>query len=123
MVDADSIESDTPLVEAVLKSEQFFNVTDYPKVLFVSKQFLWVNETEAVLIGELTLRDVTREVGFHVELIDTGKADAAKGEERILVKASTSISRAQFGLDAWSSAVNDDVSLCMSVEAVRYRDT
>jgi len=124
MLDTRSLETDTPFIEAVLKGEQFFDVGDYPKMLFVSKRFRWVNNAEAVLIGDLTLRGVTREVGFHVELIDTGEVDASpQSEERILVKATTLISRTQFGLDAWSSTVNDDVSLCMSVEAVRYRDT
>lgn len=123
MLDTQSLETDTPFIEAMLKGEQFFDVGHYPKMLFVSKRFRWVNDAEAVLIGDLTLRGVTREVGFHVELIGTGAVDASQSEERILVKATTLISRAQFGLDAWSSTVNDDVSLCMSVEAVRYRDT
>jgi polyisoprenoid-binding protein YceI len=123
MLDTNSLETNTPFIEAVLKSEQFFDVGQFPKMLFVSKRFRWVNDAEAVLIGDLTLRGVTREVGFHVELINTGEVDASQREERILVKATTLISRTQFGLDALSSTVNDDVSLCMSVEAVRYRDT
>ncbi len=123
MLDTKSLETNTPFIEAVLKSEQFFDVGQFPKMLFVSKRFHWVNDAEAVLIGDLTLRGVTREVGFHVELIDTGEVDASQNEERILVKATTLISRTQFGLDALSSTVNDDVSLCMSVEALRYHDS
>jgi len=121
MVDTKSLETDTPLIDGMLKGEQFFDVTKYPEMLFVSRQFRWVNGSEAVLIGDLTLHGVTRQVGFHVRLIDKDQAGPRRGESRILVKATTLISREQFGLDALSPMVSDTVSLCMSVEAVRYR--
>ena len=40
--------------------------------------------------------------------------------ERILVKATTSVSRAEFGMDTLSSVVDDKVQLCMSVEARKF---
>jgi polyisoprenoid-binding protein YceI len=121
MVDTKSLETGAPLIEGMLKGEQFFDVNKYPEILFVSQQFRWVNSSEAVLIGDLTLHGVTRQVGFHVQLIRKDQAGGQRGEERILVKATTLISRAEFGLNAMSTMVGDAVSLCMSVDAVRYR--
>ena len=121
MVNTRSLEAGASLIEGMLKGEQFFDVDKYPEILFVSRQFRWVNSGEAVLIGDLTLHGVTRQVGFHVRLIEKEQAGGRRGEERILVKATTLISRAEFGLDALSPMVSDEVSLCMSVEAVRYR--
>jgi polyisoprenoid-binding protein YceI len=121
MVDTRSLETGASLIEGMLKGEQFFDVNRYPEILFVSRQFRWVDNAEAVLIGDLTLHGVTRQVGFHVRLIEKDQAGGRRGEERILVKATTLISRAEFGLDALSPMVSDAVSLCMSVEAVRYR--
>jgi polyisoprenoid-binding protein YceI len=121
MVDTKSLETGAPLIEGLLKSDQFFDVDKYPEILFVSKEFRWVNGSEAVLIGDLTLHGVTREVGFHVRLINKDRAGGRRGEQRILVKATTLISRAEFGLNALSPMVSDAVSLCMSVDAVRYR--
>jgi polyisoprenoid-binding protein YceI len=109
------------MIEGMLKGEQFFDVKKYPEMLFVSRQFRWVNSSEAVLIGDLTLHGVTREVGFHVQMIDKNQPGGRQGEKRILVKATTLISRAEFGLNALSPMVSDTVSLCMSVDALRYR--
>ena len=121
MVETESLETDAPLIEGMLKGEQFFDVNKYPEMLFVSRQFRWVNSSEAVLIGDLTLHGVTRQVGFHVQMIAKDQAGERQGEKRILVKATTLISRAEFGLNALSPMVSDTVSLCMSVDALRYR--
>ena len=121
MVDTKSLETDTPLIDGMLKGEQFFDVTKYPEMLFVSRQFHWVNSSEAVLIGDLTLHGVTREVGLHVQLMQKEPVRMPEGGEQIWLKATTLISREQFGLDALSPMVSDLVSLCMRMEAVRYR--
>lgn len=120
LVKTDSIETDTPLLEDMLKSEKFFDVKKFPEMVFVSREFRWVDRSEAVLIGDLTLRGVTRQVGFHVQLVDLDKDERTGGKQRIRVKATTLISRAEFGLVAMSPMVSDSVSLCMSVDAVRY---
>ena len=88
-------------------------------MLFVSTGFKWVSKTEAILLGELTLHGITKEVGFHVRLIEQS-TDAEK-QQRILVKATTLIHRSEFGLTALSPMVSDSVNLCMSVDAVKYR--
>jgi polyisoprenoid-binding protein YceI len=121
MVNTKSLETSRPLIEGMLKGEQFFDVNNYPQILFVSRHFRWVNSSEAVLVGDLTLRGITRQVGFHVQMLDKDQSGGRQGEKRILVKATTLISRAEFGLNAFSPVVSDNVSLCMSVDAVRYQ--
>jgi polyisoprenoid-binding protein YceI len=88
-------------------------------MLFVSTGFKWVSETEAILLGELTLHGITKAVGFHVKLVKQPGEDEI--EQRILVKATTLIRRSEFGLTALSPMVSDSVNLCMSVDAVKYR--
>lgn len=120
-VDTRSLATGTPFIDGRLKGEQFFDVDKYPEMLFVSRHFHWVNHSEAVLIGDLTLHGVTHQVGFHVSLVDNDRAGARQAGESIRVKATALISRSAFGLDALSPLVSDAVSLCMSVDAVRYR--
>jgi len=120
MVDTRSLETSTPFTESMLKGEQFFDVDKYPKMVFVSRHFRWVSSSEAVLLGDLTLHGVTREVGLHVQLISKDMAGSPQSGERIWINASTLISRKEFGLDALSPMVSDLVSLCMRVEAVRF---
>jgi polyisoprenoid-binding protein YceI len=103
----------------MLKGKKFFDVNNFPEILFVSTGFRWVSQTEAVLQGRLTMHGVTKDVGFHVELIE--QPGENQKEQRILVKATTLIRRSEFGLTALSPMVSDAVNLCMTVDAVKYR--
>lgn len=119
VVETGSLEASAGFVEMLLESEDFFNTEDYPEFIFVSTGFYWVNEKEAVLIGDLTIRDVTKSVGFHVVMNEEDKSINQKGQ-RIQVKASTKIRRSAFGIISLSPMVSDEVTLCMHVEALRY---
>jgi polyisoprenoid-binding protein YceI len=123
MVNTASLETDGALIEGMLKGRKFFDVENFPEILFVSTGFRWVSETEAVLQGDLTMHGVTKAVGFHVELIEQSDDDEpgyVEQEKRILVKATTRIRRSEFGLTALSPMVDDSVSLCMSVDAIKH---
>jgi len=116
MVNTASLETDGAFIERMLKGKKFFDVKNYPEMLFVSTGFKWVSDTEAVLQGNLTLHGVTKAVGFHVELIE--EPSEHEHEQRILIKATTLIHRSEFGLTALSPMVSDSVNLCMSVDAI-----
>jgi len=118
IVNTASLETKGSFIEGMLKGKKFFDVENFPEMLFVSTGFKWVSETEAVLLGELTLHGVTKAVGFHVVLVDQ-PGDDVQGQ-RILVKATTLIHRSEFGLTALSPMVSDSVNLCMSVDAIKY---
>lgn len=117
-VNTASLETSGPFIKGMLKGKKFFDVKNYPEMLFVSTGFKWVSETEAILMGELTLHGVTKAVGFHVKLIE--QSAEIENEQRILVKATTLIRRSEFGLTALYPMVSDSVNLCMSVDAVKY---
>ena len=119
VIKAASLDTDGALIENMIKSERFFDVENYPEILFVSTGFEWTGSTRARLMGDLTLHGVTRPVTFDVTLTDIKSRSAAEGE-RILVKATTRVSRADFGMDTLSSLVDDNVQLCMSVEARKF---
>jgi polyisoprenoid-binding protein YceI len=94
-------------------------VVNYPEILFVSTGFKWTSETTGTLKGDLTLHGVTRPVTFNVTLLPVKNKDD-KNAGMVLVKAGTTIHRSDFGMDTLSRIVNDDVVLCMRVNAVRY---
>ena len=120
LIKTGSLETGTGLVNSVIKGEDFFDVERHPEVLFVSDGFKWTGPETAVLTGKLTLRGITKDVIFNVKLtaLDDEPIDQA---ERILVKATTSINRADFGMEALTSLVEGNVQLCMSVEALKYQ--
>ena len=119
MIQAASLDTDGALIENMIKSERFFDVANYPKILFVSTGFEWTSSTTARLMGNLTLHGVTKPVVFNVTLTDITDKSAGEGEQ-IMVKATTKVSRADFGMDTLSSLVDDNVQLCMSVKARKF---
>jgi polyisoprenoid-binding protein YceI len=119
LIQADSLDTEGEMVERMIKSESFFDVEHYPEVLFVSNGFKWTGPDTAVLKGHLTLRGITKPVVFNVTL--TALDDhPVKDAQKILVKATTTINRADFGMEKLASLVNSEVQLCMSVEALKY---
>jgi polyisoprenoid-binding protein YceI len=115
-----SLDTEGSIIEGMLKSEGFFDVKNHPEILFVSNGFQWTGPETAVIKGDLTMRGIKKPVIFNVTLksLDTNKADQA---QKILVKATTTINRADFGMEGLSSVVNNSVNLCLSVEALKYQ--
>jgi polyisoprenoid-binding protein YceI len=119
LVRTSSLDTGGSLIEYMLKGERFFDVVNYPEILFVSTGFKWTSETTGTLKGDLTLHGVTRPVTFNVTLLPVKNKDD-KNAGMVLVKAGTTIHRSDFGMDTLSRIVNDDVVMCMRVNAVRY---
>jgi polyisoprenoid-binding protein YceI len=119
LIRADSLDTKGAVIENVIKGEGFFDVEHYPEVLFVSNGFHWTGPETAVLKGKLTMRGITKPVIFNVTLtaLDANQLNQA---QKILVKATTTIDRADFGMESLPSLVNNSVQLCMSVEALKY---
>jgi polyisoprenoid-binding protein YceI len=121
LVKTASLDTGGSMIEYMLKGERFFDVQNYPEILFVSTGFTWTSDTTGTLKGDLTLHGVTRPVTFNVTLLPVRNKDQnGKNAGKVLVKAGTTIRRSDFGMDTLSRVVNDKVELCMSVEAVRY---
>ena len=119
MIQTASLDTRSDMVEGLIKSESFFDVEHFPEILFVSHGFVWTGDDTAQIIGDLTVRGITRQVIFDVTL--TPIEQPGNGTvERMLVKAKTTIQRSDFGMDSMPGLVSDTVTLCMSVEAVRY---
>lgn len=119
MIQTASLDTRSGVVEALIKGESFFDVEHYPEILFVSHGFVWTGSETAQIIGDLTVRGITRQVIFDVTLTPIEEVGNST-VERMLVKARTTIERSDFGMDSMSGLVSDNVTLCMSVEAVRY---
>ena len=119
LVRTQSLDTGGSMIEYLLKGERFFDVVNYPEIMFVSTVFTWTSDTTGVLKGDLTLHGVTQPVTFNVTLLPVKNKDE-KNAGMVLFKAGTTIRRSDFGMDTLSRVVNDKVELCMSVAAFRY---
>jgi len=117
-INVDSLETDSAVIESMLKSESFFDSEQHPEILFISTGMEWINDEKAVIKGNLTLHGITKAVAFYVTL---QKVKSEEGEETLSVKATTTIQRSEFGMYTLSPLVNDRVSLCMMIDAYRYK--
>ena len=111
-IDASSLDSDTCLVGAMLRGEDFFDAKNFPFLHFVGSSFEWISDRQAVLKGHLTIKNVTRQIAFYIELTD---ADIYQGE--ITMKATTTIKRSEFGIKSLLPSVSDNVNLYINIEA------
>jgi polyisoprenoid-binding protein YceI len=121
VIKTDSLDTDGAILEHLLKSEHFFDVNRYPEILFASTGIDWNRSTRAVLKGNLTIRGVTRSVDLQVELASLEKQSDGR-VERFLAQAYSTISRSDFGIGDIAQFIDDEVKLCLSVEAVRHRN-
>ena len=103
-----------------LKSEDFFNASEFPKMTFKSTSFKKVGDGEYKLIGDLTIRGNTKQVELDAEYGGTvvDPYDQTKAGFEVTGK----INRKEFGLtwsavtEAGSVVVSDEVKLNLNVQ-------
>lgn len=122
-IDVASIDTREPQRDAHLRSADFFDAEKYPKLSFRSSRIEPAGKGHYKVVGDLTIKDVTREVVFDVT--DEGRAQDPWGNQRWGVSASTRLNRKAFGL-TWNVAletggwlVGDDVTITAEVELVK----
>lgn len=118
----ESLDTNCAFIENMLRGVSFFDVEHYPEILFVSTRFEWLTQTSATLVGDLTMHGVTRPVTFDVRLTNVF-GEHAENPDTIIVKATSSIRRSDFGMKAIPSVVDDEVRLGMNVQARKYYAT
>ncbi len=112
--------------DAHLRSPDFLNAEAYPYLVFKSKGFERLDRTHGRLIGDLTVRDVTREVVLDVEY--NGQARSPWGTVSAGFSAQAKIDRKDWGLN-WNTAletggllVGDEVSISIDLELVKKEE-
>jgi polyisoprenoid-binding protein YceI len=122
-IDAASIDTGTADRDTHLRSPDFFDVEKFPSLTFRSTRVERIDEQKFRLVGDLTIRDVTREVVL--EATYGGRSKDPWGNERAGFEAKTSLDRKDFGL-TWNQLlevggvlVGDRVDLEIEVEAVK----
>ena len=124
ILDAASVNTDNAKRDGHLRSEEFFDVAKYPTIIFVSKKVTRLDENRLKVVGDLTIRGVTREITVDVD----GPSPEVKDPGGNLRRGATGtlkINRKDFGmmwhktLDNGGLVVGDDVKISVEVELVR----
>jgi len=128
VIDASSIDTGVPDRDAHLKSGDFFDVAQFPDLTFKASRVEAAKPGgELKLVGELTIKGITREVELQVEQL--GELKDPWGNQRAAFSAKTAIDRKDFGL-TWNQvletgglAVGERVNIEIELQAVRQANT
>jgi polyisoprenoid-binding protein YceI len=122
-IDATTISTANEKRDAHLKSADFFDVATHPTITFVSKRAEPAGAGRFRLIGDLTMRGVTKEVVLDVE--GPTEPFMAQGTARVGATATTTLNRQDFGvswsrsLDGGGVVVGDEVKVRLDLALVR----
>ena len=122
-VDVNGINTDNEKRDGHLKSDDFFNAAKFPSITFKSTGIKNLGDKNYILIGELTIRDVTKEVSIPV--VYGGTVKDPYGNIKAGFKATGTINRQEYGLK-WKAAaatgeavVSDDVNFTIDLILIK----
>lgn len=106
-----------------LRSEEFFNVTKYPEMIFKSRSVKQTGPQAGDIAGDLTMHGVTKPITLHVKLITPLKDEASLQRTRWEVTTEP-LRRRDFGLMFSKTAetvsgISQEVAIKIEIEATR----
>jgi len=123
-IDTASINTNNAKRDEHLRSPDFFDVGNFPAMTFASKRIVAGGGTLSQVIGDLTIRGVTREVTLEIAELSPAIKDPW-GNLRRGATASALINRKDFGLtwnkvlEAGGVAVGDEVKISLDLELIK----
>jgi len=122
-IDANSINTREPQRDGHLRSPDFLNTEKYPYLVFKSKRIELVDANRGRITGDLTIRDITREVVLDVEY--AGMVKSPFGHTSAGFTATTKIKRKDWDLN-WNVAletggvlVGDEIKIDIELELIK----
>ncbi|HUQ12162.1 MAG TPA: YceI family protein [Steroidobacteraceae bacterium] len=116
-----SLITGVPDLDEHLKSADFFDVAKFPRATFRSTRVeKGMAKDQLEVTGDLTVRDVTRPVTLHVQVLKLGD-NPRTGVATVGFNATGLLRRSDFKLDAFVPQVSDEIALritCQGAEAL-----
>ena len=123
-LDASSINTGHAKRDEHLQGPDFFDVAKYPTLTFVSKKISRIDTNKILVVGDLTIRGVTKEVTVDVEG-PTSEIKDPWGKMRRGATGTGKINRKDFGitwnrtLDTGGLVVGDEVTISVEIELIK----
>ncbi|UKJ77238.1 YceI family protein [Azospirillum brasilense] len=117
-IDTTSIDTNHAKRDEHLKSPDFFNVKEFPKLTFKSTKIEKTGDKTGKLHGDLTLLGVTKPVVLDVTFNKDGVSPASK-QETVGFSARGTIKRSDFGMKYGVPNIGDDIQIIIESEAVK----
>ncbi len=117
-IDASSVNTGYALFNEHIQGEDFFFTEKYPTITFKSTKVKFKGNKPVAVEGDLTIKGVTRPVTLTVTSFHAMPHPILK-KDAIGANAYTKIERSEFGMGKYAPHVSDEVTLSISVEAVK----
>jgi polyisoprenoid-binding protein YceI len=121
--DVASISTNNEQRDGHLKSPEFFDAEQFPKLSFASSSFTSTDDKHYTLVGDLTIKGTTKPLTLTVEY--GGTMVDGYGNTKAGFEIAGVINRKEYGL-TWSAVteaggvvVSDDVKLMLSIQVAR----
>ncbi len=123
-VDVATVDTNDAVRDQNLLSASLFDAERHPKLTFASKAITATDEDTLQIVGDLSIRGVTRQITLTAQVTVT--EGASTGEERVEVTVTGQLSRSDYGisfdlaLGSGDALVSDKVKLALAISAVRH---
>lgn len=122
VIEAASIDTRFAMRDEHLRSPDFFDVQNHPKISFVSTAITPIGGERFELTGEITIRGITKELTLEGET--HGTATDQYGNQRVGLNVAGALKRSDFGMPYNETVVGvplaaDTVTLSLDIEAIR----
>ncbi len=115
-----SIDTDNDRRDGHLQSPDFFNAEQYPKMTFVSNRITKAGDNQFVAHGELTIKDVTKEIEMPFTLLGMRDHPMQENTKLAGIKSDFTLNRTDYGVGvgdwAATAVVGDEVDVSLALE-------
>jgi polyisoprenoid-binding protein YceI len=126
-IDVASVDTGNADRDNHLRTNDFFDVANHPKITFKSTRIELKDEGEYTVHGDITIRGITKPVALDVEYLGTSKNPYGKTVAGLSIRGS--VNRKDFGvafnalLETGGVAVGEKVKLELDIEATQVEDS
>lgn len=115
-IDAASLDTGFDLRDDVLRGEGWFNVKDFPDILFRSQKLVFSEDRLSAVEGTLVMLGETRPMRLEISRFKCG-LNLANRKRGCGADATGSLRRSEFGMNNGQPFIGDEVRLRIQVEA------
>ena len=116
-IDATSVNTVQPLLDAQMQAADFFDTANYPVITFRSGKMV-LNGDQSSLVGDLTIKGVTRPVTLSVSHFQCAQ-DTAVQADTCGAQATVTVKRSDFNMGKYRFLVSNDITLNLVLKAVK----
>jgi polyisoprenoid-binding protein YceI len=114
-IEVASVDTRNGMRDDDLRSDKFFSAVKLPAITFKSTSWKKTGDDTYDVTGNLTIRDVTKEVVLKTKSLGFGPG--MKGAMLSGWEATTTLDRNDFGITAYPKVLGDDVAVTITIEA------